>query len=167
MQAGAVTRLHCGLGLLLRISHSWTSRRRPPSKSTSSPVQGAHLSTGTFCRIVFPVYLWRRTAELHWIKAHEDLLQAHADGQLVIVRRPGRKRLELEIVCRSRSDSSRLVEEFGGRVDALPRNWLERFTRVDFKPIKIGKRLTIVRSINELQRCGVRCPQRNSEHYAR
>ena len=113
------------------------------------------------------MYLWRRTAELHWIKAHEDLLQAHADGQLVIVRRPGRKRLELEIVCRSRSDSSRLVEEFGGRVDALPRNWLERFTRVDFKPIKIGKRLTIVRSINELQRCGVRCPQRNSEHYAR
>ena len=113
------------------------------------------------------MYLWRRTAELHWIKAHEDLLQAHADGQLVIVRRPGRKRLELEIVCRSRSDSSRLVEEFGGRVDALPRNWLERFTRVDFKPIKIGKRLTIVRSINELQRCRVRCPQRNSEHYAR
>ena len=113
------------------------------------------------------MYLWRRTAELHWIQAHEGFLQAHTDGQLVIVRRAGRKRLELEIVCRSRSDSSRLVEEFGGRVDALPRNWLERFTRVDFKPIKIGKRLTIVRSINELQRCRVRCPQRNSEHYAR
>jgi len=41
------------------------------------------------------VYLWRRSAEPHWIKAHENLLQAHADGQLVIVRGPGRKRLEL------------------------------------------------------------------------
>ena len=106
-------------------------------------------------------------AELHWIKVHEDFLQAHAGGQLVIVRRPGRKRLELEIVCRSRSDSSRLIEEFGGRVDALPRNWLERFTRVDSKPIKIGKRLVIVRSINEVQSCSVRCPQRSSDHRAR
>jgi len=113
------------------------------------------------------VYLWRRTAELHWIKAQEDLLQAQADGQLVIVRRPGRKRRELEIVCRSRSDSSRLVKQFGGRVEALPRNWLERFTRSGSKPIKIGKRLTIVGSINELQRCSVRYPQRNSDHRAR
>ena len=113
------------------------------------------------------MFLWRKFAKHHWIKVHEDLLHGHTDGQLVIVRRPGRKRLELEIVCRSRSDSSRLVEEFGGRVDALPRNWLERFTRSDSKPIKIGKRLTIVGSINELQRCSVRYPQRNSDHYAR
>jgi ribosomal protein L11 methyltransferase len=89
------------------------------------------------------VYLWRKRAELHWVKAHEDLLQARAFGQLVILRRPGRKRLELEIVCRTRSDSSALLKEFGGRIDALPRNWLERFTGADSKPIKIGKRLII------------------------
>ena len=92
---------------------------------------------------IFPVYLWRKRAELHWVKAHEDLLQARAFGQLVIVRRPGRKRLDLEIACRSRSDSSALLKEFGGRIEALPRNWLERFTRGDSKPIKIGKRLII------------------------
>jgi len=97
------------------------------------------------------VYLWRRTAEVRWLKAHEDLLQAHAQGQLVIVRRPGRKRLELEIVCRSRSDLSALLKEFGGRIEALPRNWLERFARRGAKPIKIGKRLIVVRSINEVQ----------------
>jgi ribosomal protein L11 methyltransferase len=89
------------------------------------------------------VYLWRKRAELHWVKAHEDLLQAHAHGRLVIVRKPGFKRLELEIVCRSRSDSSALLKEFGGRIEALPRNCLERFTRADSKPIKIGKRLVI------------------------
>jgi ribosomal protein L11 methyltransferase len=113
------------------------------------------------------MYLWRRTAEIRWLKAREDLLQAHAHGQLVIVRRPERKRLELEIVCRSRSDSSALRTEFGGRIEALPRNWLERFARGDSKPIKIGKRLVIVRSINELRRCSVRCPQRSSRHHAR
>jgi ribosomal protein L11 methyltransferase len=89
------------------------------------------------------VYLWRKRAELHWVKAHEDFLQAHAHGQLVIVRRPERKRLELEIVCRSRSDSSALLKEFGGRIEALPRNWLERFARADSKAIKIGKRMVV------------------------
>jgi ribosomal protein L11 methyltransferase len=89
------------------------------------------------------VYLWRRTAETHWVEAHEDALQAKASGELVIVRRPGRKRLGLEIVCRSRSDSSALLKESGGRIEALQRNWLERFARADSKAIKIGKRLII------------------------
>ncbi|MGC2626788.1 MAG: 50S ribosomal protein L11 methyltransferase [Candidatus Udaeobacter sp.] len=89
------------------------------------------------------MYLWRKRAELRWVEAHEDLLQARAFGQLVIVRKPGRKRLEMEIVCRSRSDSSALLKEFGGRIEALPRNWLERFTRSDSKPLKIGKRLMV------------------------
>jgi ribosomal protein L11 methyltransferase len=113
------------------------------------------------------VYLWRRTAEIRWLKAHEDLLQARAHGQLVIVRRPERKRLELEIVCRSRSDSSALLTEFGGRIEALPRNWLERFARGDAKRIKIGKGLMVVRSMNELRRCSLRCPQRSPHHRAR
>ena len=113
------------------------------------------------------MYLWRRTAEIRWLKTHEDLLQAHVHGQLVIVRRPERKRLELEIVCRSRSDSSALLTDFGGRIEALPRNWLERFARGDAKRIKIGKRLMVVRSNNELRRCSVRCPQRSSHHRAR
>jgi ribosomal protein L11 methyltransferase len=85
----------------------------------------------------------------------------------VIVRRPEHKRLELEIVCSSRSDSSALLTEFGGRIEALPRNWLERFARSDAKRIKIGKRLMVVRSMNELRRCSVRCPQRSPHHRAR
>jgi ribosomal protein L11 methyltransferase len=89
------------------------------------------------------VYLWRKTAELHWVRTHEELLERRADGQLVVVRKPGRKRLELEIVCRTRNDSSALLKAFGGRIEVLPRNWLERFTQADSKPIKIGKRLVI------------------------
>ena len=89
------------------------------------------------------MYLWRKRAELHWFKAHEDLLQAHAHGQLVIIRRPECKRLDLEIVCLSRSASSALLKEFGGRIEALPRNWLERFARRNSNAIKIGKQLVI------------------------
>ena len=89
------------------------------------------------------MFFWRKFAELRWVKTHEDALQAKASGQLVIVRRPERKRLELEIVFRSRSDSSALLKEFGGRIEALPPNWLERFARGDAKPIKIGKRLVV------------------------
>ena len=89
------------------------------------------------------MYLWRKSAELQWFKAHEDLLQDRAHGQLVVIRKPGRKRLEMEIACRSQSASSALLNEFGGRVDALPRNWLKRFARADSKPIKIAKRLVV------------------------
>lgn len=89
------------------------------------------------------MYLWHRTAELRWIKEHEDRLQAHANGQLVIVCRPGHKRLELEITRRSRGDSLTLINKFGGRIKLLPRNWLKRFARTDSKPIRIGKRLVV------------------------
>ena len=113
------------------------------------------------------MYLWHRTAEIRWLKAHEELVRAHAHGQLVIVRRPGRKRLELEIVCRSRRDSSTLLRVFGGSIEALPSNWLERFARGDAKPIKIGRRLMVIRSVNELQRCNIRCPPRSSRDRTR
>jgi hypothetical protein len=94
------------------------------------------------------MFLWRKFAEHHWLKAHENLLQERASGQLAIAHRPGRKRLELEIVCRSRRDSSELLKEFGGRIEALPRNWLKRFACVDSKLIKIGK-LLVVSSVGE------------------
>jgi ribosomal protein L11 methyltransferase len=113
------------------------------------------------------MFVWRKFAEHHWVEAHQDLLQAHAYGQLVVVQRLGRKRLQLEIACASRRDSSVLVKKFGGRIEALPRNWLKQFAHTDSKPIKIGKRLVVVRSIKELQHCSVRCPQRSSHSGAR
>ena len=113
------------------------------------------------------MYLWRRTAKTHWVETHRDLLQAHAHGGLVLVQRPGRERLEVEIACANRRDSSALVKKFGGRFEAFPRNWLKQFAHADSKPIKIGKRLMVVRSINESQRCSVRCPQRTSRHRTR
>lgn len=89
------------------------------------------------------MFIWRKFAEGHWVEAHQALLQAHAPGRLIVVQRPGRKRLELEIACAKRRDSSALVKEFGGRIEALPHNWLKQFARSNSKQIKIGKRLVI------------------------
>src|SRR5437867_1930916 len=112
------------------------------------------------------MFLWRKSAATCWVEAREDLIQAYAHGRLVIIRRPGRKRLQLEIACSSRNEARPLLKKFGGRIEALPRNWLERFARGDSKPTKIGKRLMVVRSLNELQSSGVHSLQ-GSPHRAR
>jgi ribosomal protein L11 methyltransferase len=105
------------------------------------------------------VHLWRRTAEPQWVKAHEHRLQVQAHGDLVTVQRPGRKRFQLEIVCRSRSAARALVRKFGGRIEQLPPDWLERFTARKPNAILIGKRLVVATSVEALQSCSVRCSQ--------
>jgi ribosomal protein L11 methyltransferase len=106
------------------------------------------------------MYIWRKLAEPGWLNAQESVLQARSRGKLVIVSRPGRKRLQLEVACPSLDDSRKLIEEFGGRSEEWPRDWLKRFADPS-KPLKIGKRLLIARSMSgHLRRCSIRCPQR-------
>jgi ribosomal protein L11 methyltransferase len=107
-----------------------------------------------------PMYLWRKIADTRRANAHEEVLQARSRGALVLVRRPGRKRLQLEIVCRSRTAARALVDEFGGQIKKLPRDWPKQFARGNWKPISIGKRLNVVRSRTGLRGSSVRCPQR-------
>jgi ribosomal protein L11 methyltransferase len=90
------------------------------------------------------MHLWRKLAEPRWLSAHENILQARSGGRLVMISRPGRKRLQLEIACTSRNLSRELIEEFGGRTEKWPRDWLKRFADLrKSKPLKIGKRLLI------------------------
>ena len=102
-------------------------------------------ASGTACQHSFEtMHLWRKLAEPGWLSAHEKILQARSHGRLVIISRPGRKRLQLEIACRSRSLSRKLVEEFGGRIETWPRHWLKQFADLQkSKLLKIGKRLLI------------------------
>ena len=90
------------------------------------------------------MHLWRKLADPRWLRANENILQARSRERLVIISRPGHKRLKLEIACPSFDDSRKLVEEFGGRTERWPRNWLKRFANLPrSKPLKIGKRLLI------------------------
>jgi ribosomal protein L11 methyltransferase len=61
-----------------------------------------------------------------------------------VISRPGRNKLQLEIACRSRSKSRKLIREFGGRVEKLPSDWLRQFAQAErAAPLRIGKRLLI------------------------
>jgi ribosomal protein L11 methyltransferase len=98
------------------------------------------------------MHLWRKLAEPRWLSAHENILQARSSGKLVIISRPGRKRLQLEVawtplVCQ------KLTKEFGGRTENWPRDWLKRFADLHkSKPLKIGKRLLISNVASRLSR---------------
>jgi ribosomal protein L11 methyltransferase len=86
------------------------------------------------------MYLWRKSGTPRW-------LSSKTIAGLTVIERPGRKRLQLEVFCRSTTQARRLVNEFGGHVEKLPRDWLERFSREqESERIKIGKRLVVVRS---------------------
>jgi ribosomal protein L11 methyltransferase len=93
------------------------------------------------------MHLWRKLAEPGWLSEHENILQARSRGRLAIISSPGRKRLQLEIACTSHNISRKLIEEFGGRTEKWPRDWLKRFADLHkSKPLKIGKRLLIGRA---------------------
>jgi len=87
------------------------------------------------------MFLWRRLATWQWWNDHEETLRAKFGDQLAVIERPGRKRLQIEIVCASPVP----VRKFGGRIEKLPRDWLERFLRLQkTKPLKIGNRHLII-----------------------
>lgn len=91
------------------------------------------------------MHQWSKLADLRWLTRHENTLQSQAHGKLVIVSRPGRKRLRLEVTCASKKLASKLFKKFGGRVQKWPRNWLKQFDNLrKSKPLKIGHRLLIL-----------------------
>ncbi len=93
------------------------------------------------------IYLWKKLVEPEWLNAHEELLEARAPAGVAVISTPGRKRLQIEIACRSRNIARQLVTEFGGRAKRLRRDWLKRIvSEQKSKPLKIGTRLVILRS---------------------
>ena len=90
------------------------------------------------------MYLWRRSASQKWFRDNETHLRVLAGDQLAIIEQPNRKRLQLEIAAKSRAELRTLEDEFGGRIEKLPRSWLKRFLRQKTKPLKVGNRRLII-----------------------
>jgi ribosomal protein L11 methyltransferase len=84
------------------------------------------------------MYLWRRFAAEKWSNKNEAKLSAMTGGYLVVIQRPNRKRLQLEIASNHRADLQNVVKDFGGRIEKLPRDWLKRALRHKTKPIQVG-----------------------------
>ena len=90
------------------------------------------------------MYLWRRLAAPRWWGDNEEKLRERFGCNVAAIERPNRKRLQIEVACKSRNNAQELVTEFRGRVEKLPRDWLKRFLRHEKRePLKIGKRLLI------------------------
>src|SRR2546423_1440022 len=90
------------------------------------------------------MYLWRRSANEQWLSNHEVALRALAGEQLAIIERSDRKRLQIEVASKSRTELQRLAEKFGGRIEKLTRHWLKRSLLRKTKPIKVGNTQLII-----------------------
>jgi len=91
------------------------------------------------------MYLWRKFAAPRWWQDREELLQTRAHGALTVIEWPGRARVQLEACFLDHRSAKDLLAEFGGEIERLPRNWLERFSREqNAEPLKIGRRLIIL-----------------------
>ena len=90
------------------------------------------------------MYLWRKSATPRWLSDNENKLRTRTGDQLAVIERADRKRLQLEVASRSRAELQRLVNQFGGRIEKLPHDWLKRFSRHKTKPIKVGGRSLII-----------------------
>ena len=144
-------------------AEAWRRRTAQKILASESSRKARRLSRTGECATQ-TMHQWSKLADLRWLTAHEYVLQSRARGRLVIISRPGHKRLKLEITCTSRNLAQKLIDEFGGRVEKWPRDWLKRFENIHKStPLKIGTRLIVTRSINDRQqRCSVRCHQRLS-----
>jgi ribosomal protein L11 methyltransferase len=94
------------------------------------------------------MFVWRKRASAAWLAANGPALGEIAGHRLAIISKPQRRNAITEIAGKNRRDLESIRSRFGGTIEKLPRNWLERFSRAETaKPIKIGKRLTIYESV--------------------
>lgn len=91
-------------------------------------------------------YIWQKRAGVRWLRLrYEEIIERFGDT-LAVVERPGSERVLLEISCQTGKQARALVREFGGNVHELRSGWLQRFTKAQAKPLRIGSRLVILRS---------------------
>jgi ribosomal protein L11 methyltransferase len=87
------------------------------------------------------MYLWRRRATPQWWLDHKESLCARFGGKLAVIEQANRAHLQIEVVCNSRI----LANQFGGRIEKLPRDWLKRFLRQQkTKPVRLGNRHLLI-----------------------
>jgi ribosomal protein L11 methyltransferase len=92
------------------------------------------------------MYLWKRRATWKWANENEDKLRTIGGDRLAIIERPNRKQLQLEVSSDERRQLEIIAKRFGGRIEKLPRDWLNRALRRKTYFIRIGARLIIANS---------------------
>ena len=92
-----------------------------------------------------PNYIWRKRIGPRWMERQEARLQQFTGGSHAVIEQAGRKRVLLECFCETSERAQKLVAEFGGKLEKVPRNWQAQLLAAQpTKPLRIGKRLLIV-----------------------
>src|SRR5882724_11946437 len=103
------------------------------------------------------MFVWRKRASTVWLAANEVTLREVAGQQFAIISRPWRKNAIVEVATSNRRDPENIRSHFGGTIEKLSRDWLTRFSGAQTtKPIKIGKRLIIYRSVTSKNRSRIK-----------
>ncbi|MGI9114398.1 MAG: 50S ribosomal protein L11 methyltransferase [Chthoniobacterales bacterium] len=110
------------------------------SEAATGRVQGGY--AGDLLRL--RMLVWQKRAGREWLGRHEEALLARMGTRLAIVHLAGQKTALLE-VAGHRRELKKLRAQFGGVIASLPADWLQRAQQQQAKPIRIGKRLVIVR----------------------
>ena len=91
------------------------------------------------------MYIWRKRTGPGGLRDRIEPLTQRVGSRLVLVERPGQKRTLLEISCRTRKETQKLVREFGGTVEELRADWLQHFVKpANTNPLRVGTRLVIL-----------------------
>ncbi len=92
------------------------------------------------------MYIWRKHVTSDWLREHSEALEARYGGAFAIVERSG-KRAFVQIVSKTRRETTDLQREFGGKLERLQANWLRQWTKqAPTKPLRVGSRLVISRT---------------------
>lgn len=93
------------------------------------------------------MFVWRKRAGARWLAANEVALREIAGRRLAIVSKPAYRNAIAEITSPNSSELDKIRTRFGGVIEKLPRNWLQKsLSGQKSTPLKIGKRLVIVSS---------------------
>lgn len=95
-------------------------------------------------------YIWRKSAGALWLRKHGERMALRFGGRLAVIERPAAKRATVQVSCETERAARDLVREFGGGIERLRRDWLQDFARrTRAKPLRIGSRLVILRTLEE------------------
>ncbi len=90
------------------------------------------------------MFLWRKRATDRWLTENEEALRKCVGNRLTIIAHARRKRLLIEVFGHFGREGRDLTQEFGGLVEKIPRDWLQRLGRGQKRPpLRIGNRLVI------------------------
>jgi len=91
------------------------------------------------------MYIWRKRATEDWLKRHGDDLLGQFGTAAAIIERPGKVRTLAEVSCSTRKQALELQDKFGGAIEKLRADWLERYAKKSqVKPVRVGSELIVI-----------------------